>query len=257
MITCDGVFMPSVQAYACVSIDQHTRFETRCERAFGVLSREQVKAIYDRFGARQDRQGYYEDAALAALIAQADFTRARRVCEFGCGTGRLAEQLLARQLPARAVYYGLDLSSTMVRLASVRLAPYGRRTVVARADGFPHLPAAEQSVGRFVSTYVFDLLPPHEIRALLAEAQRILTPGGRICLVGLTRGTTRLGRLVSCIWTGIYTLTPAHVGGCRPLAMRDFLNDRWRLEYSGVVTAWGIPSEVVIATPVLQADASG
>jgi len=71
----------------------------------------------------------------------------------------------------------------MVRLASVRLAPYGRRTVVACADGFPHLPAAGQCVDRFVSTYVFDLLAPHEIQALLAEVQCIVSPGGRISLV--------------------------------------------------------------------------
>ncbi len=222
-----------------------------------MLTREQVKAIYDQFGARQDRQGYYEDPALAALIAQADFTHARRVFEFGCGTGRLAEQLLVRQLPAQAVYCAVDLSSTMVRLASVRLAPYRERTVVARAEGFPHLPVADCSVDRFVSTYVFDLLPRQEIRALLVEVQRVLAPGGRLCLVGLTRGTTPLGRLVSCVWTGVHTLTPARVGGCRPLTIRDFLDEEWQIEYSGVVTTWGIPSEVVTATSVVQADDCG
>ncbi len=62
--------------------------------------REQVRAFYDRFGAKQDSQAFYEDAATADLILNAELGAARAVFEFGCGTGRFAEKLLAEHLPA-------------------------------------------------------------------------------------------------------------------------------------------------------------
>jgi hypothetical protein len=40
----------------------------------------------------------------------------------------------------------------------------------------------------------------------------------------------------------------SQVGGCRPLQLTDFLNEeRWQIDYHNVVTAFGIPSEIVVA----------
>ena len=87
-----------------------------------MLDRGQVRAFYDRFGARQDAQAFYEDAALTELVLHADFEAAGRVYELGCGTGRFARRLLERHLPDGATYLGVDLSATMVELARGRLA---------------------------------------------------------------------------------------------------------------------------------------
>ncbi|MGE5248130.1 MAG: class I SAM-dependent methyltransferase, partial [Verrucomicrobiota bacterium] len=80
------------------------------------LSHEEARAFYDRFGAKQDWQRFYEDRAIADLIAHASFGKAGAVLEFGSGTGRLAETLLARHLPPTARYLALDVSGTMVSL---------------------------------------------------------------------------------------------------------------------------------------------
>ena len=37
---------------------------------------ERIVRFYDRFGAKQDHQGFYEDAALADLIGASDFDQA-------------------------------------------------------------------------------------------------------------------------------------------------------------------------------------
>lgn len=42
------------------------------------------------------------------------FETATHVFELGCGTGRFAERLLERHLPATARYKGIDLGPTMV-----------------------------------------------------------------------------------------------------------------------------------------------
>ena len=45
----------------------------------GVLSHKEARAFYDRFGAKQDLQSFYEDPAVERLIAHADFANASAV----------------------------------------------------------------------------------------------------------------------------------------------------------------------------------
>ena len=64
-----------------------------------VLTHDEARRVYDRIGAGQDSQAFYEDRATRLLIRHGAFERARSVLEFGCGTGRFAARLLARHLP--------------------------------------------------------------------------------------------------------------------------------------------------------------
>ena len=213
-----------------------------------MLDRGQVRAFYDRFGARQDAQAFYEDAALTELVLHADFEAAGRVYELGCGTGRFARRLLERHLPDGATYLGVDLSATMVELARGRLAPFGARAEVRLSDGAPAVDAPTASVDRVVSLYVLDLLPESEIRSFVRDAARALAPGGRICLVSLTHGEGPLSRAVVGGWRLLFRLSPRLVGGCRPIRLLDFLaGGSWQVLCHRVVVAWGVPSEVVVA----------
>lgn len=215
-----------------------------------MLSHEDAKAFYDRFGARQDRQSFYEDRASADLIAHGAFDEARRVVEFGCGTGRLAERLLVHHLPADAAYLGLDVSTTMVDLAARRLARWRGRAAAQQISGAMALEAADRSCDRFVAAYVLDLLNDGDCRDLIAEARRILVPDGRLCLAGLTHGVTKVSRLVSRAWTRVHAVNPKLLGGCRPRDLRACLPaEHWQVRHRRVLTNFAIPSEVVIATP--------
>jgi len=213
------------------------------------LTPEQAKAFYDRFGAWQDWQGFYENPARRDLIARADFETAAAVFEFGCGTGDFAARLLAGHLPPRCTYTAVDISSTMVRLAGERLAPWRDRVRVDRPSGSMTLEADGGAFDRFVATYVLDLLSDEDIRDLLVEANRILSPGGRLCLVSLTRGAGAVATLVTGSWTALFALRPALLGGCRPIALCSYIDpDLWRIEYRRVRTAFGLSSEVVVGS---------
>ena len=217
-----------------------------------VLTRQQAKAFYDRFGAKQDKQAFYEDPALDDLVAHAGFEQTRSVFEFGCGTGRFAERLLDRHLPPDAVYQGIDLSDTMVGLARERLRRFGDRASVVQSDGSLTSVAAAASVDAFVANYVLDLLPEEDIRTLIAEVRRVLRPGGRLCVASATWGRKGLSRFVSLLLARVHALRPSLVGGCRPLNLTDYLGDgNWQLLHVNVVVAYAISSEVVIASPVL------
>jgi len=214
------------------------------------LEQEDVKRFYDAFGKRQDWQAVYEGEAVAAMIDHADFAQASAVFELGSGTGRLAERLLDTELPADARYFATDVSETMMDLAQGRLARFGDRVTLRRGDGTlgNDLPAG--SVDRFVSTYVFDLLGDEATEAALAEAHRLLAPGGRLCLVSLTHGHTAWERLLEGAWLAAWRRAPDKVGGCRPVDLQAHLPaDRWRVDHHETVSAFGLCSEVLVATP--------
>ena len=213
-----------------------------------MLSHQQARAFYDRFGAKQDSQRLYEDPATRVLVAQAHFEEAKAVFEFGCGTGRFAETLLADYLPQTAHYVGCDVSSTMVDLARHRLARFADRVEIRLTDGSPAIAAADAAFDRFVSNYVFDLLTPGDIALVLAEAHRVLTTDGRVCLSDLTHGTTAVSQLVMWAWTRIHRFRPQLVGGCRPVAVVDHLpEENWHVDHHRVIVSFGVPSEVLVA----------
>ncbi len=215
-----------------------------------MLSRQEAEAVYDRIGRWQDTQAVYERAAIDALIAHGAFDTVTTLFEIGCGTGRVADRLLREHCPAEARYVGVDLSTAMVQAAQNRLDGYGGRATIRKTDGsFAfELPPASQE--RVVATYVFDLLAPADIQACLAEARRVLTPGGRLCLAGLTWGRRPLGRLVSTGWSVLHRVRSEWVGGCRPLRLRSVLEEaQWTVTARTEVQSWGVPSEAVVATP--------
>lgn len=216
------------------------------------LSRAGAKAYYDRFGARQDGQSFYEDPALDDLVAHADFESAAHVFELGCGTGRFAQRLLDRRLPPAAQYVGVDLSTTMVDLARRRLAAYGDRVCILQADGVPRFPLDAAWADRVVSTYVLDLLSDADVGVALAESARVLAPGGRLCVVSLTFGVTPVSRLVTAGWRLAFRLSPRLVGGCRPLRLVGPVERAgFRVAHHAVLAAFGVPSEIVVAERAL------
>jgi ubiquinone/menaquinone biosynthesis C-methylase UbiE len=214
------------------------------------LTPEQAHRVYDRIARAQDWQRFYEDAATVDLVAHADFEAAHAVVELGCGTGRFAASLLARHLPAGATYLGVDVSPRMVALTTDRLRPWSDRATAALVAGDGRMPAADGAADRYVANYVFDLLSAKAAGAALADARRVLAPGGSLCATGLTPGDQGLAGVVSRAWAGVWARWPALVGGCRPIRLVDALvPGEWEIRHHRVVVAWGIASEVVIAAP--------
>ena len=216
--------------------------------AKSMLTHEQSTCFYDRLGAKQDWQGFFETPATRALIAHAAFESAQAVIEFGCGTGAFAERVLMDHLPQAATYLAVDSSPTMVRLAQSRLARFGARVTVRQTDGALQLGERAFSCDRFVSNYVLDLLSPTDITLLLEEARRLLVADGALCLVSLTGGSTPLSRLVSWTWMRLYGLNPQLVGGCRLLDMHTYVPATgFQVDYTQVVTRFGVSSQVLVA----------
>jgi ubiquinone/menaquinone biosynthesis C-methylase UbiE len=213
-----------------------------------VLSRDQARRVYDRIGAWQDSQAFYEDRATNLVVEHGDFGAARAVIELGCGTGRFAARLLAQRLPPAATYRALDVSPTMVGLARARLAELAPRAEVVLTDGSPPASEPAGSRDRFVANFVLDLLSEEDIAAVVREAHRILVPGGLLCVTSLSTGTSALSRLTSRVWGGLQRLHPALVGGCRPLELlRWIAPPDWEIRHHRKLELFGVPTEIVVA----------
>ena len=211
------------------------------------LTSAQAGRFYDRLGRGQDLQAFYEDRAVGELLAHGRLDQARAVFEFGCGTGRLAARLLSQFMPVGARYLGADISDTMTSLTKARLGRFGDRAAVVRADGTAPFPLTSGAFDRFLAIYVVDLLGPAETAAIVAEARRLLRPGGLLEVVSLTHGATAPARLVSRVWTAAWSRAPVLTGGCRPVSVLPLL-DGWQIEHHALVTAWALTSEVVVAS---------
>lgn len=95
------------------------------------------------------------------------------VLDVGCGAGRAVAELADQGFDAR----GIDLDEQMITIARRRW-PQGR---FEKADAGA-LPFADDSVLGYRAEKVFhDIADPDKA---LAEAHRVLTPGGRIVLIG-------------------------------------------------------------------------
>ncbi len=214
-----------------------------------LLSHEEARQFYDWLGAGLDLQRVFEDPAMDALLAHADFEQARAVVEFGCGTGRLGARLLRGHLAARATYEGFDISRAMVDLTRARLEPWMDRARVHLTDGTLRLPLDDRSCDRFLSTYVLDLLGQDDIRTVLREAGRVLVPDGRLCLATMTFGERLPSRIVNSVWSAIHSASPRLVGGSRPIRLEVFTRSEWQVLHREVVCAFGMCTEVLVARP--------
>jgi len=212
------------------------------------LSVAEARKYYDRHSAKQDKQGWYEDKALLNMCENAQLKDAAAILEFGCGTGRLAKELLSNRLPETSTYLGLDLSSEMVSRARERIAPFSERADIRLTDGDVRFDVANESHDRVMACYVLDLLSDQDIDLFFLEANRVLQPGGLLCTAGLTQGNSPSSKLVSRLWSFAQSLAPKRVGGCRPLSLRDKLDEhKWSVAHHQTVIASGVPSEILIA----------
>jgi ArsR family transcriptional regulator len=101
------------------------------------------------------------------------------VADLGCGAGTLAAALA----PAVAQVIGVDQSAAMLRAARRRLEPFDN--VELHRAGLEALPLPSGSCDAALLVLVLAYVPA--VAPVLAEAARILKPGGRLVVVDLAR----------------------------------------------------------------------
>jgi arsenite methyltransferase len=103
-----------------------------------------------------------------------------RVLDIGSGPGLLAGELAAAVGPTGRVC-GIDVSADMLARAQARDLPAGCAPVDYLTAGAQRLPYPDDTFDLAVSTQVMEYVP--DVAAALAEAYRVLRPGGRLLVL--------------------------------------------------------------------------
>ena len=127
-------------------------------------------ATYDRVAGPQTRWG-------ATVLGRLPLAGDETVLDAGCGTGRVAEQLLERLPRGRVV--ALDGSPSMVAEARRRLGRFGDRVEFLVADlARPFELPGGILVDAILSTATFHWVTDHD--ALFRNLAAVIRPGGRL-----------------------------------------------------------------------------
>ncbi len=114
------------------------------------------------------------------ILAALDLQAGEDVLDIGSGPGFLAREMSGRVGPGGSVT-GVDPSPTMLSLARGGPAPAGCAPVEFRPGEATALPCGEASFDVVTSTQVYEYVD--DVPAALAEARRVLRPGGRLLVL--------------------------------------------------------------------------
>ena len=152
---------------------------------------ERVRSIWDRTAPTYERSAGLEARLLGDGRAWAASSATGDVLEIGIGTGRNLPYY-----PRDIRLTGVDISEGMLVQAAGRAASLGVDVDLRRSDA-QQLGFAEGSFDAVVSTVSLCSIP--DDRAALAEAFRVLRPGGRLTLVEHVRSPRSAVRAVQRI----------------------------------------------------------
>lgn len=137
--------------------------------------------------------------------------------DVAAGTGGLAAELVRRGGAPRELVL-VDRSPEMLRRAPGRLRRAGAarpvRLVVADARA---LPADDGAFDLVAMAFLVHLLPRADALSVLAEARRVLAPGGRVVVVSHSSPHGRGGRAYRRAWSLCGRLAPGLQAGGGPL----------------------------------------
>ena len=142
--------------------------------------------VDERFGAglydAQDAVSLPPEALAASLgcgnpLAVAELRAGERVLDLGSGGG-IDVLLSARRVGPTGFAYGVDMTDEMLDLARANAARAGATNVEFRKGTIEDLPLDDAAVDVVISNCVVNLSTDKQ--AVLAEAYRVLVPGGRV-----------------------------------------------------------------------------
>jgi len=152
---------------------------------------------------------------IAKVIRSLDVQAGERVLEIGVGTG-----LSLDAYPERARVTGIDLAPDMLEKAQERIDRNGWRHIALEQGDALALRFPDDSFDYVTAFHVVSVVP--DAKRLMAEAQRVCRPGGRIVVINHFRSDNRA---VARVQHSIDPMT-RRLGWTTSLYLRDILDRR-------------------------------
>lgn len=209
---------------------------------------ESNRHFYDRIANAYDLiADSNEKAARQAGVRAVALRGGESVLELGFGTGNEVVDL-ARLVGPSGRVAGIDISSGMLEVAQRKVAASSVTTPIdLRLGDARELPFADSSFDAVYTSFTLELFPEGDIPLVLAEAKRVLKPGGRIGVVSMA--TVRPGNRVSglektYIW--MHRHFP-HLVDCRPIDTEALVSGAgFQITSHQDLEIWTMPVRVVV-----------
>jgi ubiquinone/menaquinone biosynthesis C-methylase UbiE len=207
-------------------------------------SRVQTKAYYNKICRFYDLLSDRSEAPMRK--AGLDLLKAgvgEKILEIGFGTGRVLVDM-AKAVGPQGKVFGVDLSDQMLRLAKKNLTKAGLiGRCRLRCGDAAHLSYREGTMDAVFMSFTLELFDTPEIPLVLGECRRILRPGGRIVVVGMSKEEAR-DRMVE-----VYEWTHKHLPNfvdCRPIHVREALEESGFQIQKALKKRMWVPVEIVL-----------
>jgi len=210
-----------------------------------LLSRDEVRDYYNKIARVYDVLAERSERPMRELgLSLLDARPGEHVMEVGCGTGH-SVVALAKAVGAGGKAYGVDLSENMVDITRALADDegVGDHVEVHRADA-TELPIEDASLDGLFMSFTLELFDTPEIPVVLAEAGRVLKPGGRIAVVAISKEKPDDVMVAAYEWTHRHF---PNLLDCRPIHVRQALEDGGLDVRQAEVRRMWVPVEVVLA----------
>ena len=207
-------------------------------------SKQQTRAFYNKISHVYDLLSERSEAPMRR--AGVELLRAKpgeSILEIGFGTGHTLVSL-AKAVGPKGKVFGLDLSDKMAKLAKETLAKAGLldRARIRCGDA-AQLPYSAGSMDGVFMSFTLELFDTPEIPKVLNECKRVLRPGGRIVVVGMSKDGPK-DTLVN-VFEWAHKHFPQFLD-CRPIYVRRALEKAGFAIGKAVTKHMWIPVEIVL-----------
>ena len=197
-----------------------------------------ISPIYDLFGAFEEK---YRIEGLRVLNAR----EGEHILEIGFGTGQ-AILALAKAVGEKGRVHGIDISEGMCSITWHRIRKAGlTKRVKLRCGDAAQLHYEDNKFDALFMSFTLDLIDTPEIPTVLSECLRVLSRGGRICVVSMSkRGKSSL---MTRLYEIFHEMMPTFID-CRPIyAARSLKDAGFKILVHRDISIWGLGGEIVLA----------
>jgi ubiquinone/menaquinone biosynthesis C-methylase UbiE len=212
------------------------RFYDRISRVYGCISRFERK---------------HAERALERLRV----TEGETVLEIGFGSGHCLVRI-AESVGETGKAHGIDISPGMLDVARRRLRKAGllHRVDLSCADA-ASLPYEDGTIDAAFMSFTLELFDTPEIPRVLEELKRVLSPGGRLAIVSMSREGGRSVLLRLYEWA--HRRWPKYLD-CRPIYVEQSVDEAgYRITWKDRASLFGLPEELIVAVKTGQAGNGG
>lgn len=209
-------------------------------------TRAETQASYDRLSGMYDMlEGDWEKGLRQQGRRVLNARRGEHVLDIGFATGQGILDLV-NAVGETGFVAGVDLSSKMGEITREKIMAqhFETRAAVVCGDGSAQ-PFAAESFDAIFTSFTLELFDTPQIPRVLQECARLLRPGGRLCVVSLSKEAGH--DTARKIYEWLHEKFPKLID-CRPIyARRSIESAGYKILVAEPHDIWGLPVQIVLA----------